>query len=354
MIRFAQLYTGALGSEVIRRLPNHHELELVAVLVHSADKAGQDSGVLAGGEPNGIITTQSVDEVLAARPQAAIHFGLWELDVIERFLRAGVNLYIGRGAFYLPGLPEFEILDAAGRAGDASCAGGGNSPGLVPDVFPLFLSGYTGQIRAIDVVQRNDISAYPGADRMQAAVGIGKPPGTPASMDGTGGRGSSMGQAANMVATALGVECTDLVLVDKRVALATEDFVLSGSGLLVEEGTVAGVQWKWSARCGDREFLTITNEQVAAVGLGPGWRDSPDEPTWRVEIDGEPSIVATFGWSEGTEAGKAIGLLNVRRAMNTIPRLVAAPPGCVSVLDFPAVVAGDGLARPQRSSGPDN
>ena len=30
--------------------------------------------------------------------------------------------------------------------------------------------------------------------------------------------------------------------------------------------------------------------------------------------------------------------------MNTIPRLVAARPGAVSVLDFPAVFAGDGLA----------
>jgi hypothetical protein len=344
MIRLAQLYTGALGSEVIRRLPNHRELELVAVLVHSADKAGKDSGVLAGGEPNGIMTTQSVDEVLAARPQAAIHFGLWDVDLIARFLRAGVNLYIGRGGFYLRGLPDFDVLDAAGREGNASFAAGGNSPGLVPDVFPLFLSGYTGRVRSIDVRQRNDISTYPGAERMKDAVGIGRPPGTSVSMDQGGARSGGFHQAANMVADALGIECTDIVLIDKRVALAQEDFVLPGSGLLVEEGTVAGVQWKWAARCGDREFLTITNEQVAAVGLGPGWRDDNEEPTWRVEIDGEPPIVATFGWSAGTEAGKAIGLLNVARAMNTIPRLVDARPGCVSVLDFPAVVAGDGLA----------
>jgi hypothetical protein len=31
--------------------------------------------------------------------------------------------------------------------------------------------------------------------------------------------------------------------------------------------------------------------------------------------------------------------------MNMIVRLVAAPPGAVSVLDFPMAVAGDGLAR---------
>jgi len=32
------------------------------------------------------------------------------------------------------------------------------------------------------------------------------------------------------------------------------------------------------------------------------------------------------------------------RAMNTIVRLVDAPAGAVSVLDFPVVVAADGLA----------
>jgi hypothetical protein len=62
-----------------------------------------------------------------------------------------------------------------------------------------------------------------------------------------------------------------------------------------------------------------------------------------VEIDGEPSIVTTFGWPEGAPPGESTSLLNVSRAMNTIPRLVDARPGAVSVLDFPAPRAA-GLA----------
>ena len=102
---------------------------------------------------------------------------------------------------------------------------------------------------------------------------------------------------------------------------------------------MAGAQWTFVAHSGDRPFLTIINEQTAVLGLGAGWRENHDEPPWRVEIDGEPPIIATFGWPEGVEPGAANSLLNVSRAMNTIPRLVEAPPGCVSVLDFPAVVA---------------
>ena len=39
---------------------------------------------------------------------------------------------------------------------------------------------------------------------------------------------------------------------------------------------------------------------------------------------------------------------NVSRAMSTMPKLVAARPGCVSVLDIPGVVADDGLAPRQK------
>ena len=44
MIRLAQLYTGGVGSEIIRRLAGHPQLELVGVLVHGPEKSGRDSG----------------------------------------------------------------------------------------------------------------------------------------------------------------------------------------------------------------------------------------------------------------------------------------------------------------------
>lgn len=346
MIRLAQLYTGGVGSEIIRRLAGHRELALVAVLVHSDEKAGRDSGELVGAAPNGVVTTQSVDEVIAARPRAAIYSGmLWDVELIERLLRAGVNVYTGMGGYYLPGQPEFERLDAAGKQGNASLAAGGNIPGLISDVFPLFVSGYTGRIREIRVWQRNHVSSYPSAAQIQTGLGIGVAPGAD-EQQALVDRGWVWGmrQSANLVAAGLGIECTDLVLAEKRIALAERDELLPGSGLRVKAGTVAGAQWAFVAYSGERVFLRITNEQTALLGLGPGWRESHAEPPWRVEIDGDPPIVATFGWPDGVEPGAANSHLNAARAMNVIPRLVAAPPGCVSVLDFPAVVAGDGLA----------
>ena len=346
MIRLAQLYTGGVGSEIIRRLDNHPHLELVAVLVHSDHKAGVDSGTLVDAKPNGVVTTLRIDEILAAQPDAAIYSGmLWDVELIGRLLEAGVNVYTGLGGYYLPGQPEFEALDSAARKGNASLAAGGNIPGLISDVFPLYVSGYTGRIREIRAWQRNHVSTYPSAVQIQTGLGIGIEPGANEQQGAVDAAWVwAMRQSANMVAAGLGIDCTDLVLADKRIALAPHDEKLPGSGLMVKAGTVAGAQWEFAAFGGKRKFLTITNEQTAMLGLGPGWRANHEEPPWRVEIDGDPPIVATFGWPDGVEPGAANSRLNAARAMNVIPRLVAAPPGCVSVLDFPAVVAGDGLA----------
>lgn len=74
-IRVAQAYTGPIGSEIIRRLADHKTMELVGVLVHSVDKVGRDSGELAGGAPNGIVTTRSLDELIALKPHGIIWSG---------------------------------------------------------------------------------------------------------------------------------------------------------------------------------------------------------------------------------------------------------------------------------------
>src|SRR6478735_8326469 len=322
MIRLAQLYTGGVGSEIVRRCAGHQELELVAVMVHGDDKAGRDSGELVGAAPNGIVTTQSLDEVLATRPDAAIHSGLlFDLDLITTLLRAGVSVYTGIGGYYLPGSPDFELIDAAAREGGASFSAGGNIPGLISDVWPLFVTGYTGRIRQIRARQWNDVSTYPSGVQIQS-LGIGKDVGAEAEYAEMFDAHftSAIRMSAQMIADGLGVELTDCVLSEKRTVVAEEELTLPASGLVIAQGQVAGIEWTWTA----------------ALALGPGWRQTHEDPPWRVEIDGEPSIVTTFGWPEGAPPGESTSLLNVSRAMNTIPQLVDARPGAVSVLDFPA------------------
>ncbi len=347
MIRVAQCYTGGVGSEIIRRLVDHPHMELVGVLVHSDDKAGRDSGKLVGAAPNGIVTTRNLDDIIALHPDAAIWSGLlFDTESMAQLLAAGINVYTGIGAYWLPGEPEHDVLAEACRTGNSSLAAGGNIPGLISDALPVFLSGYTGRIRHIRASQRNHVATYPSAMQLGLGLGLGLAPGANEYADIVDqGWITGIRQSAKLVAAALDIEFTELVLSKKEHALAREDIVLPASGLEIAAGTVAAARWTLSAFSGHHEYLTVSNEQTSVLGLGPGWRESHDDPAWRVEIDGEPPIVCTMGWPGGVDPTTSNLHLNVARAMNTIPRLVRAPTGPVTVLDYPMVAAGDGLAN---------
>src|SRR6266480_1715911 len=223
MIRVAQCYTGGVGSEIVRRLDNHPSMDLVAVLVHSDEKAGRDSGELVGAPPNGVITTTQLDDIIATHPDAAIWSGLlFDHASIGRLLESGINVYTGYGAYFLEGEPEGPALAEACRKGNASLAAGGNIPGLISDVLPIFLTGYTGRIKHIRAIQRNHVATYPTPFQLKQGLGIGLEPDSPsASSDDEWVKG--MRQSAKMVAAALDIPYTDCVLSNKEYALAPHD-----------------------------------------------------------------------------------------------------------------------------------
>jgi 4-hydroxy-tetrahydrodipicolinate reductase len=251
------------------------------------------------------------------------------------------------GAQYLDGQPEREILESACARGGASLAAGGNIPGLISDVLPAFLSGFTGQIRHITARQRNHVSASISAMQVQG-LGLGQPVGAernPADQEleaiVDAGWEWLMGMSAALVAAALDLPFTRLITRAKEKAPAPETATLPGSGLTIEAGTVGGVRWVWDAYTGDRVFLTIINEQTAVYGLGPDWRPDAHAPAWTVTLDASPPMVATLTWPDGTLASEANTQLNAARAINFLPALVAAPPGCRSVLDLPMITSTD-------------
>lgn len=343
-LRVAQCYTGGVGAEVLRRLARHPRMTPVAVLVHDEHKAGRDAGELAGVGPLGVIATRDVSDVIAAAPQAAVWSArYYEPAPIAELLGAGINVYTGLGTHFLDNQPERDYLEEACQRGGSSLAAGGNIPGLISDVLPLFLSGFTGQVRHLTAYQRNHVAHYPSAVQV-AGLGIGRPAGSPE--DQLGGPVDLawewlIGMSASMVAAGLGIPFSRLVTRDKQMPVATTAVTLPGSGLHIEAGQVAGVRWTWDAYSGDHVFLTVVNELTAVYGLGPDWRRNDDTAAWTVTIDGSPPLQATLTWPEGTVAAEANAMLNAARAVNFLPALVAAPAGCRSVLDLPMITCTD-------------
>ncbi|HEX3796612.1 MAG TPA: hypothetical protein VHV57_19115 [Acidimicrobiales bacterium] len=334
--RVIQCFTGAVGSAAIRLATRDPRVDLVGVYVHHADKEGQDAGDLAGISPIGIRATRDLDALLQAGADCALWNGDWDEAVISNILRSGVNVYSGNHAYYLRAEPDFEALERACQEGGTTLAAGGNIPGLISDVTPLFLSGYTGSITQARTWQRNHVPDLPSATDLSDGVGFGLPCGGATDLGSPIDRGweRALRQSAQMVADGLGVDLEQFGISAKEVVPATGDLHLANSGVTIEKGTVAGVRWQFTGIAAGQPFYQMHVEMTVALGLAPGWRTSIEQPNWRIELDGTPDLIAEI--TVPVPVGPGIIELNAARAVNSVSRVVEAAVGCRSVLDFPA------------------
>lgn len=335
----AVCYTGSVGARVIDLIAGRSDMRLVATLVRDPAKEGVDAGTLAGIEPLHVTATAQLMDIIAAQPDCAIWMGRgWQPAELCTLLRAGINVYAPVGAWYLPGDPDFDDVERACQAGGATIVGGGSIPGLVSDVLPLFMSGYVGRVQRIRARQSNLIGDYPSAEQLRTGLGFGAPIPEPAAAPEPRDQRwiRHIAQSARMIAHAVGFDMRSLELTDKQFVASPREILLP-NGLHIGEGTTAGVRWEFTATTTSGErFYTLVKEQTAVVGLGPGWRASPDEPQWRVEIDGTPSLACEMTPITSGGFGETTAELNAARAVNMVRHIVAAEPGCRSVLDFAA------------------
>lgn len=90
--------TGVVGSMVLAEILRHPLFELAGVGVSNPAKVGLDAGDLCGHGKTGVLATDSVDELIALRPDAVVHYGPTaaladeNIRVIGAFLRAGIDV----------------------------------------------------------------------------------------------------------------------------------------------------------------------------------------------------------------------------------------------------------------------
>jgi 2,4-diaminopentanoate dehydrogenase len=338
-------YTGGVGSALIRLVLSNPAYELVGVLVHSEEKDGKDAGHIVGRPACGVIATRDPDALVALGADVLSWHGLtWQPEVVARFLRAGTSVYSSMGGWFLPNQPEYALVTEAAIRGNAALVAGGNIPGLVSDVLPLFASGYSANVSMVRAWQADHVPNYPSAFQLQFYVGFGRPipdePFDPTAELSEADHGWLWGvdQSARIVAQGLGIPFEATKITDKEFAVAPADITLHPSGLEIAQGTALGVRWTFTAYSAGVPFYEVVNEQTGALGLGTGWRQSQDEPNWRVRIDGAPTVEATFTLPSVHDDPDHVATLNAARALNFLPRVAAAAPGWRTVLDIPAPV----------------
>src|SRR5476651_2420041 len=92
-LRVVQFATGNVGSEMVRRIVEHPDLELVGLYCYSPEKVGRDAGEIVGIAPLGVTATHDIAEVLRARPDVVNFNGVWpDVDLFCTLLEAGINV----------------------------------------------------------------------------------------------------------------------------------------------------------------------------------------------------------------------------------------------------------------------
>ncbi|MGE0387738.1 MAG: dihydrodipicolinate reductase [Gammaproteobacteria bacterium] len=350
--RVIQWFTGQIACEQVRLMARNPRFEIVGAVCHHADKHGCDLGELAGIGPLGVRATANPGEALALDADIVLYNPIdHEIDPIEAILRSGKNVISIMGPWDISAKAHYRRLDEAARAAGVTFHGAGNMPGMLNDVVPAMLSGWTADVQHVWTRERSYHGTYRSADVLARILGYGKPLSEhgPQSAAGAALIDSYVGsfdQAHRSMAFALGVLVEgarwESRLTGYEVAPAPETFTIDTCGLRIEAGTVAGFRYEITSFLDGAPWAVIEVEHVARLALGPQWRGTLEEPEFAVRIRGRPVLEMTFGTvTRDSDPQATMGLveLNAARMVNLIPAVVEAIPGAKSFIDLPIVTA---------------
>src|SRR5271168_566658 len=173
-VRVFQVATGNVGSEMIKRLGNRADLELVGLHCYSADKIGRDAGEIVGLPPIGVEATGTIDEIIAAKPDVLTFHGVFpDEDLYVKVLEAGINIvttadwitghHRNENHPHPSGKPVTQLLAEACEKGGATFYGTGMNPGL-NQILGVVCSADVAEIENITVIESVDVSCHHSVD----------------------------------------------------------------------------------------------------------------------------------------------------------------------------------------------
>src|ERR1700743_3148037 len=173
-IRVFQVATGNVGSEMIKRIATQPDLELVGVHCYSPEKVGKDAGELAGLARNGVRTTGTIEEIIAARPDVLTFHGVFpDEDLYVAVLEAGIDIVTTADWItgwhrdtnhpHPSGKLVTQLLAQAAEKGCATFYGTGMNPGL-NQILGVVCSADVADIENVTTIESVDVSCHHSKD----------------------------------------------------------------------------------------------------------------------------------------------------------------------------------------------
>lgn len=338
-----QWATGHVGIHALRGIARHPDLELVGLWVSGDAKAGRDAGDLCGIGTTGVVATRDADALLAMHADCVSYMGSTDyrpaeaLEDMCRILASGKNLVT---TSFVPliypwqAMPEFaQQIEAACQQGRSSFFCSGIDPGFSPDALPIVLSSLSERIDSVRAQEIFNYASYDQPTTLFEVMGFGKPPDTIVPLLFPGALTLAWGPSVRMVADALGVELEEIRQHYEQV-VAPETFDISCGR--IEQGTVAALRFEVSGIVGGRPAIIVEHVTRLRDDLAPHWPQGVGPGTYRVTIEGMPSMRCDLQIGFRSADHNIDGCVaSAMRVVNAIPTVCEASPGLKTWLDLP-------------------
>jgi len=345
-IRVFQVATGNVGSEMIKRIQRHPDLELVGLHCYSADKIGRDAGEIVGLATAGVTATGTVEEIIAARPDCVTFHGVFpDLELYERVLEAGINVvttadwitghHRNANHRHPSGRTDSEVLEAACRRGNSTFYGTGMNPGLA-QILTIAHSADVADIEHVLCMESVDVSCHHSVDTWNE-VGFGRSVDDPALPGMLEKYTRVFEDAVRLMADCFALEL-DGVRFELELGACTKDVDLGWFQL--PKGSLGGCYLKYLGTVAGTPRIEMHLEWQMTPHTDPHW---DIEACYITKIEGDPCIYSKHmifprpGMDlSSAEAFASLGMtVTGMPALNAIRAVVNAEPGCITSADLP-------------------
>jgi hypothetical protein len=353
-VRVVLWSTGNVGRHALAGIVAHPALELVGVWTSTPAKVGVDAGERAGIGPVGVLASGSADEVLALKPDCVVYTAMADDRLADAvadltgFLRAGVNVVSSSPVFlqFPTGVVPPEVTDpilAAATEGGASLYVNGIDPGFANDVLPLTLTSLSERIESVRCMEILDYSTYDNRKVLFDIMGFGLPADEKPLLLQPGVLPLAWGSVVRGLAAGLGIELDSVESTYTQIP-APETFAVTAGE--IHEGTPAALRFEVQGMYHGRAVCVLEHVTRLRPDLAPDWPQPTGQGCYRVIVTGEPTLTLDLQLMAADGDHNTAGLkTTAMRLVNSVPAVVAAPPGLLTAADLP-LVTGRGLVTP--------
>ena len=317
---------GPIGQGIARMVLDTEGLQVVGATDLAPDQDGRDLGAVLGLGRKVRVKVEGDPERFMRRARADVAVlctssSLKEVSPqVAALVKSGLNVIstCEELAYPTPATASiFRELDAAAARKKVSVLATGVNPGFAMDILALIFTAPCSNVRRVSVARCVDAATRRLPLQRKVGAGLNLNQFRRAMTEGTV-RHVGLRESVHMIADGLGWK---LDRVDETLEAAIAPRDLDTEYLRIPAGGVAGI--KQHARGFKGEDGVISLDLQMYVGA--------ESPRDHVYIDGTPTIDMTVkGGIAGDQATAAL-------VVNSIPKLMAARPGLVTMKDLPVV-----------------